>query len=372
MRWHGNRYHERWTFRRVKWPGMEEAEDYGQITGGKSSESQFKELKATGSIDYEGSTVPDEDDAVRVYYGFTDDAGESWEGPVVTGFLELGETDLDGSLVSGSADLSGMLTVAASTGPGYPLTLPAGTPTVETAAGFLRALGLVVNAAPSSHRLSSAHTFERDEKWLGIANWLLSAADFGSATTDAWGAVQMQPYVEPTERAPSWTFRDDETSVFFPSVTVRDNRADTPNVVRLWYEDDNVGLYAEARNDDPRSAASTVTCRRERQLDDEVTELSGDTPEKMLEALKAAARKRLLDNSTRIDYVEVHGLFIPSRVGECGLLDYREAGVEQLGGITAKDVEFGLGGETTHTMRRLLRPDFKVTTAGEVVWRNDA
>ena len=135
MRWHGNRYHEHWTFRRVKWPGMEEAEDYGQITGGKSSESQFKELKATGSIDYEGSTVPDEDDAVRVYYGFTDDAGESWEGPVVTGFLELGETDLDGSLVSGSADLSGMLTVAASTGPGYPLTLPAGTPTVDTAAG---------------------------------------------------------------------------------------------------------------------------------------------------------------------------------------------------------------------------------------------
>ena len=103
-----------------------------------------------------------------------------------------------------------------------------------------------------------------------------------------------------------------------------------------------------------------------------MTELSGDTPEKMLEALKAAARKRLLDNSTRIDYVEVHGLFIPSRVGECGLLDYREAGVDRLGGITAKDVEFGLGGETMHTMRRLLRPDFKVTTAGEVVWRNDA
>ena len=28
--WHGNRTRERWTFRRVLWPSMEEAEDFWQ------------------------------------------------------------------------------------------------------------------------------------------------------------------------------------------------------------------------------------------------------------------------------------------------------------------------------------------------------
>lgn len=367
MRWDGNRYRERWTFRRVKWPSMEEAEDYWQITGGKSSESQFKELKATGSIDFEGAAVPDESDAVRVYYGFTNQWGERWEGPVVTGFLEVGETELEGALVKGSADLSGMLSVA-TTGPGYPLTLPAGTKAVETAAGYLRALGLPVNAAPSGYALASAHTFDRDDSWLAIANWLLTAADFGSATTDPWGTVQMQPYVEPTEREPSWTFSDDGTGCCFPAIKARDNRADTPNVARLWYEDDSVGLFAEARNDDPRSEASTVFRKREVPLNDEVTELAGDTPEKMLQALQALAEKRLMDNSTRIEYVDVPGLFTPAQVGECARVDYRRSSKDFTGGITAKEVDFGRGGETTLTMRRLLRPDFKVTTSGEVAW----
>lgn len=367
MRWDGNRYKERWTFRRVTWPGMQEAEDYWQITGGSSSESQFKELKATGSVDFEGAQVPDEGDAVRVYYAFTDADGERWEGPVITGFLEVGECELEGALVKGSADLSGMLTVA-TTGPGYPLTVAEGTKAVETAAKYLRALGLPVNAAPDTYTLSSAHTFDRDDSWLAIANWLLTAADFGSATTDPWGTVQMQPYVEPTERTPSWTFADDGTGCSFPAIKARDNRADTPNVVRLWYEDDACGIYAEARNDDPGSEASTVARKREAPLNDEVTELAGDTPEKMLEALKALAEKRLMDNSTRIEYVEVPGLFVPAQVGECAKVDYRRSSKEFTGGITAKEVDFGRGGETTLTMRRLLRPDFTVTTSGKVAW----
>lgn len=371
MRWHGNRFDERWTFRRVKWPVMDEAEDYWQITGGKSSESQFKDLKATGSIDFEGAEVPDDNDPVRVYYGFTNQWGETWEGPVLTGFLELSKTERSGAGVSGSGSVSGMLCVAADTGPGAPLTVPEGTAAVEAAAGYLRALGLAVNAAPSGYRLASAHTFDAQDTWLAIANWLLTAANFGSATTDAWGTVQMQPYVEPTEREPTWTFRDDETAFFFPKVTTSDNRADTPNVVRLWYEGDAAGLMAEARNDDPRSPAGTVQRGREVLLCETVTELAGDTPAKMLQALEELAAKRLADNSTRIEYAEVQCLFVPAQVGECGLLDYTRAGTTFTGGITAKDVDFGHGGETTVTMRRLLRPDFKTTTSSKAVWTDE-
>lgn len=347
---------------------MEEAEDYGQITGGSSSESQFSDLKVTGSIDFSGSKVPIESDAIRVYYEFTNQWGEHWKGAVITGFLSVGETELNGALITGSADIEGMLSVATS-GPGYPLTIPADTQAVETAANYLRALGLTVNAAPSSYKTASSHTFERDDSWLTIANWLLTSADFSSCTTDAMGIVQMQPYIEPTEREPLWTFKDDDTSFFFPEIKESDNRADTPNIVNIWYEDDTTGLLATARNDDKQSQSSTVSRKREVQLNEEVTELTGNTTEEMLSNLQAAAKKKLTDNSTRIEYVEVKCVFIPAQIGDSALVDYQQAQKEFSGSITAKEVDFGHGGETTITMRRLLRPDFTITTTGEIAWQ---
>lgn len=162
--------------------------------------------------------------------------------------------------------------------------------------------------------------------------------------------MQLQPYVEPTEREATWTFPDDGTGFSFPAIKAKDNRADTPNVVRLWYEDDAVGLFAEARNDDPRSEASTTVRRRERQLDDEVTELSGDTPEKMLGGAQGAcgeeAGGQLHSHRVRNG---ARGCSSPAQVGECGLVDYERSGKRFTGGITAKEVDFGPGGETTIT-----------------------
>ena len=366
--WHGNRTRERWTFRRVLWPSMEEADDFWQVTGGSASLSAFSDLKDSGSIDYKGTAVPDDNDCVRVYYGFTDAAGERWEGPVLTGFLDMGESEHDDVRVSGSADIRGMLAAASDTGPGYPLTVAAGIDPVAAARGYAEALGLKVSAAPCSYRLGGAHTFEQGDTWLAIINWLLTSADFSSAYTDPWGTVQMQPYVEPVERTPLWTFRDDETSFFKPGVKSSDNRADTINVVRLWFENDQVGLFAEARNDDPLNRSSTVTRGRELLLTETVDELAGDTPATMLQNLEELAAKRLRDNSTRIEYKDIPCLYAPFAVNDCAQLDYTAAGLSTVGSITQVDVDFGRGADTTVRVRTLLRPDFKVTTSGRVAW----
>lgn len=347
---------------------MDEAEDYWQVTGGSAKDSAFTDLKSTGSIEYKGATVPDGNDAVRVYYGFTDSTGERYEEPVITGFLDLGDTQHEGALVTGSADISGMLVVLSDTGPGCPLTLAAGTSAVDEAARIAKSLHLRVSSAPSSYKLGKAHTFDVDSTWLEIVNWLLTVADFSSAYTDAWGTVQMQPYVEPTERTPSWTFRDDETSFFKPGVKTSDNRADTPNVVRLWYEDDTCGLFAEARNDDPRSQSSTVVRGREKLLCETVEELSGDTTATMLESLKSEAVKRLRDNSTRIEYVDVPCLFAPIQINDAVELDYTAAGLATIGSATSRDVEFSRGAPTTVRTRRMLRPDFSAKSSGRVAW----
>lgn len=368
MRWHGNRTGERWTFRRVRWPSMEEAEDYWQVTGGSAKDSAFTDLKSSGAIDFKGATVPDGNDAVRVYYGFTDSTDADYEEPVITGFLDIGDAEHNGALVTGNADISGMLVVLSDTGPGYPVTIAAGAAAVAEAERIAKALSLRVSAAPSSYKLGKVHTFDADTTWLAIVNWLLDVAGFSSAYTDAWGTVQMQPYVEPTERTPSWTFRDDETSFFKPGVKTSDNRADTPNVVRLWYEDDNRGLFAEARNDDPRSQSSTVVRGREKLLCETVDELAGDTTATMLTSLIDEAGKRLRDNSTRIEYVDVPCLFAPVQINDSVELDYTAAGLSTIGSVTTRDVVFSRGAPTTVRTRRMLRPDFNVTKSGRVAW----
>lgn len=347
---------------------MDEAEDYWQVTGGNAKDSAFTDLKSTGTIDFKGATVPDGNDAVRVYYSFTDSAGERYEEPVITGFLDIGDAEHNGALVAGSAVISGMLVVMSDTGPGHPMTISAGTAAVAEAERIARALSLRVSAAPSSYKLGKARTFDADATWLAIVNWLLGVAGFSSAYTDAWGTVQMQPYVEPTERTPAWMFRDDEASFFKPGVRSSDNRADTPNVVRLWYEDDRRGLFAEARNDDPRSQSSTVARGREKLLCETVDELAGDTTATMLASLISEAGKRLRDNSTRIEYVDVPCLFAPVRINDCVELDYTAAGLSIVGSATARDVEFSRGAPTTVRTRRMLRPDFNVTTSGRVAW----
>ena len=58
MSWFGNRSNERFSFRRVTWPGWLEGEDYWQITGGDIELSAFSDLKAAGTISFEGEEPP--------------------------------------------------------------------------------------------------------------------------------------------------------------------------------------------------------------------------------------------------------------------------------------------------------------------------
>ena len=67
MDWTGAR-DSSFVFRRVKWPSWEEAEDFGQITGGSIELSALSELKAAGTLDFKGATLPDDGDLVLIYY----------------------------------------------------------------------------------------------------------------------------------------------------------------------------------------------------------------------------------------------------------------------------------------------------------------
>ncbi|MBQ9041413.1 MAG: hypothetical protein IJ111_01195 [Eggerthellaceae bacterium] len=347
---------------------MAEGDELWQITGGNVSLGAFTDLKASGSIDYKGATVPDGGNLIRVYYSFSDESGESVTRPICTCFVDLGDDTHTGSFVEGSAELRSVLAVLADDGPGKPYVAAAGANPVSLAADIAKSLGLRVNVTPSSYRLAGSHICDPDETWLGVVNWLLAAAGYSSVYPDAMGTVQMHPYVEPTKRSPSWWFRDDGESAMKVSVTHSDNKSGIPNAVNLWYEDETCGIAAKAVNTDDRSSASTVVLGRTISMRVEVDEIAGNSVSEKLANLKQEAKKQLIDNSTLIEKLEIPCMYVPIEPNDCVGVEWEEAGIDFIGGCTAMDITCALGAATVVKIRNLLPPDFEVTVSGEVSW----
>lgn len=364
--------HERYVFRRVKWPSWEEGEDWAQITGGDVEFSAFSDLKVTGTLDFEGTEVPDDNDLVRIYYGFSDSTGATSLTPLATMLFTAPQPSYDGTTMSGTLDCQSVLAILAARSYGAPFTVTSGTPAVQKAMELAESLGLRVNNPDkSAYVLNSDHTFNANEaNYLSIVNWLLDVAGYASAWVDAFGVVQMTPYVEPLERPISITLADDENSILYPEISKRCDYSDTPNVVRLLYETDAETLVASAANSDSGSKASLSVRKYEITYSESVSELSGETAEERLGSLKALASQKLIDKSSGIEYVD-------GKCQYCGGLepnnairvDYVRAGIDWSGAVTNVSVKLELGMPAGFSARRFIRTGFKTEVAGEILWQ---
>lgn len=369
MYWHGNRSSERFTFRRVTWPGWEEADEYDQITGGSLELSAFSDIKAVGSLDFDGAAVPDDRDLVRIYYGFTDDFLDSISVPLATLFFSVSEPAYDGNTVSGTMECSSVLQVLANKVYGLPFTATAGTRPVKLAIELCESLGLKVNNPdPSAYTIKNDHTFDSDASYLEIVNWLLGSAGFSSCWPDAYGVVQMCEYREPLERPSSVKFSDGDESVMLPEVSRRSDYQSTPNVVRMSYETEDESLWASASNIDPDSRASVVSRRQENTRYESVSELDGDTVDKRLANLKAAALSNLVDNSSDIEYVTMTHAWLPIAPNDAVEIDYIAAGLLWSGAVTNLAIDLEDGVPCQLTARRFVRTGIKTETKGGVLW----
>lgn len=366
--------HERYVFRRVKWPSWEEGEDWSQITGGEVEFSAFSDLKVTGSLSFEGAEVPDDNDLVRIYYGYSSSSGESKLLPLATMLFSAPQPAYDGVTVSGTLDCQSVLAVISSRSYGAPFTVAAGTLAVQKAMELVESLGLRVNNPDkSAYALSSDHTFSQNEaNYLSIVNWLLDAAGYASVWVDAFGVVQMTPYVEPTERPISITLADDEDSILYPEISRRSDYAETPNVVRLSYENASESLIASASNVDLSSRSSLAVRKYEITHSEVISELTGESVAERLENLKALALQKLIDKSSNIEYVD----------GKCqyheGLepnnaiwVDYVRAGFDWTGALTNVSVKLELGMPASFSARRFIRTGFKTEVSGEILWQTE-
>lgn len=383
--WYGNRRGERYIYRRVKWDWdagtltagprhFHEIGEYGNVTRGSVSLSAFTDIRASCQFDYDGGELPDTTDLVRIYYRFEDDAGESAEACIGTFFVEYGDTtytDADGELMPmGTVNGSSVLSLLANRKLGAPYTVAAGTDNIAEADAIVKGLGLYTNDPVSEGQVTqSAHTFEAEDSYLTVVNWLLTnnATRYASAYPDAKGRVMMVPYKAPETRTPVATFRADGRSIMLPELAQENDWQSTPNVARLWYEGDDECLYAVARCLSGSRASLASRGGREVTMTEAVTELAGETQAERIEALEAMAAQRLIDQSTEIEKATITHAFIDGvQPNDAVTIEY--GGRAWAGNVTNMDISLEISTPCSTQLRRFIPNSLNIEPEGGALW----
>lgn len=162
-----------------------------------------------------------------------------------------------------------------------------------------------------------------DDTWLTFLNDLTNYAKY-SFDLDELGRVIFSPKQELSALRPVWTYNDDNSSILYPEVTVKQDYYGIPNVVEVTYSGDYYTLYGKAVNDDVNSLTSTVN--RGRTVTHRATYPSayGTPTQGMVDNYAKELLKELSVLEYTISYT--HG-YCPVRVGDCVRLNYTRAGL---------------------------------------------
>ena len=354
--------------RRVSWPDFREVGPYDGMTGGALELSALSDLKANGTLSFDGE-APEPDGMLRIYYGFTDASGEYEEAPVATMLVQAANPTVTEGGRSGEATLSSVLKVLQDVELNAPYTVKAGEQVIAKALSLIADRGLPTNNPdPSAYAMSRDYTFAPEEaNLLHIVNTLLGFAGYSSAWVDAYGVVQVTPYVEPTEREAVMRFAAGEDSVMYPEVGYESDWDSTPNVARLSYSTDAECLVAWARNVDPAHKASLPSRGgRERTVTEVVYELAGETVEERLANLEAEAVRKIQDNSAEIEHANVACAFLPVSPNDAVEVDF--GGVSWKGAAVSCRVSLADDSDMLVRVRRFTRRALKVESGSEVIW----
>ena len=375
--WFGNRAKETYTYKRVKWaPGQSghfgEMESYGTIVGGSVELAAFTDAKASCKFSFEGGTPPDTTDLVRIYYSFVDDNGESAETAIGTFFVSYGDIEYvrngDTLMERGSADGASTLSVLIDRKLGAPYTVDSGTDCVDAANTLVTGFGLPTNSPTSPGTLTtSAHTFEPDDSWLTVVNWLLTSANYQAVYPDPFGTVMIVPYVDPESRDVAATFRDDAQSIMLPEVELANDWYETPNVVRVYYQTDDECLAASASLVSGSRASLAGRGQREVTMVEQVDELSGASQSTRIGNLKKYAKQKLIDNSAEIEKVTFTYAFIDGiRPNDAIAIEYSD--MTWKGNVTNMQISLSPSTKCTTKLRRFVSNSLVITTTGGAVW----
>lgn len=184
-----------------------------------------------------------------------------------------------------------------------------------------------VVSAKASNKLTSNFVSTTDDTWLSYVKDLISIPKY-SLDLDAMGRTMFTPYVKLEAMRPIWTYTDDDSSILLPSITIDSDMYDVPNVVEIIYTNNLLKpIYAKVVNDNPNSPVSIVNRGREIVYREYNSSFSFIPTQSYITqyAKDVLAEKSKLKHT--ITYS--HG-YCPTRVGDCVLLNYKSAGLDNI------------------------------------------
>lgn len=368
MIWTGERLKEKFTYIKCEWPSLAETQTtYGNVTSGQIDRSFFSTTKESCSFSFMGGDLPDTTNAVRIYYDFTDESGESIHealGTFLVDYTDVDYINMNGTTIaSGSVSGSSVLTVLSDSITGVAYSFEEGTETVATAAQIARDFGLKVQADESNHTLTGIHVFEPDDNWLTIVNWLLAQAGFAGCDTDAYGTVLMRK--ESNATGSTFDFTTGRNSVIYPKITESNDYLESANVTRCYYEDETCAVFAYAALTDGSPNALKNRGFREKTMYEQVNTLDGETATDKLAELKDYAKRLLVNNSNEIVKVNWRHPYLPIRCGHAVTVKY---GKTYRLTVTNMSIKLQPATETQTQGRMIVRNDLIVEIGGDILW----
>lgn len=246
-----------------------------------------------------------------------------------------------------------------------PVVIEGGTNAVQAAADVCRQQGLTVIADPSDYVTTNSRTYgfgveqntqDSDDSKLGMVNDLLSLAGFRAAKTDPMGRVLLERYVNPADRAPSWTFEEGADSKFESSVTEEHDITSAANHVVVRYGNEEKVIIGEAYDTDPDSPLSTVSRGRVITQGYSYTDLpKGKNDSEMQAYADAQAASKLKTAQATILKCTVSHAYVPVSVNDSVEFRYPSGGISGLFEVRTQKLSLTGGCPVSTELRRFVR-----------------
>lgn len=204
------------------------------------------------------------------------------------------------------------LHVLAEAKPNSGYALRSGADCVGAARSVCEGHGLAPVVAPDGYSavLDDHYVAPSDASWLDVAKTLLASAGM-KMDVDPYGRIVFAPDMPAYAMSPSWTFRDDETSIILPDVSEEMDWYGLPNVCVVSTPS---GIVGRAENADPSSRLSTASRGREVTLKvDDPDELRAGCTQAKADAV---ALRRLRENSVMERTANVSHGYCPVTIGD--------------------------------------------------------
>jgi len=103
---------------------------------------------------------------------------------------------------------------------------------------------------------------DTSDSWLTFITDLIMDVNY-TFVLDELGRILFAPKQDAASLRPVWTYTDDNSSILYPDLSLDHDLYGIPNVVEVVYSNGSISYYTKVVNDDPNSPISTVKRGRE-------------------------------------------------------------------------------------------------------------